>query len=77
MAPEHASFAGAAPPLHVAAHPGALQVTQDTIACQPAARTVASDLNTMVKHPELPVTNPGLTFPVKTPTSGEAVFGPL
>ena len=77
MAPEHASFDGAAPPLHVVAHPGVLQITQETNASQPGARTRPSEVNTIVKHPELPVTNPGLTLPVKTPTSGDAVVGPL
>ena len=76
-APEHASFDGAAPPLHVVAHPGVAQTTQETKASHPAERTIASEVNTMVKHPELPVTNPGLTFPVNTPTKGDAVVGPL
>jgi len=76
-APVHASFDGGAPPLQVVVHPVELHTTQEMDAAQPALRIIPSELNTIVKHPELPVIKPGLTFPVNTPTNGDAVFGPL
>jgi hypothetical protein len=76
-APEHTSLDGAGPPLQVVGQPGVLQTTQDIIASHPAERIKGSDVKTIVKHPELPVINPGLTFPVKTPINGDAVVGPL
>jgi len=63
-APLHASLAGAGPPLHVDPQGPPPQATQLTVADHPLCVTLPSDVNSIVKHPLVPVTIPGLVVPV-------------
>ena len=76
IAPLHASFAGAAPPLHDGqAEPG--QGTHERIASNPGLRCELSEVNSKVKQPVVDVSIPGIVVPVYVPNTGAPVFDPL
>jgi hypothetical protein len=75
-AEEQASLAGAVPPLQVG-HAVAGHGTQLSVAAQPGAVAIGSEVNSTVRHPDVAVSTGGKFDPVNVPNTGEAVFGPL
>lgn len=49
---------------------------QEITACQPAAVTEPSEVNLMVRQPDVDVIVPGEVVPVYVPIIGEEVLGP-